>query len=151
MNPYKTNARVQHTIPPIAPSIVLLGEIFGASLCLPNNLPVKYANVSVDHAPINISKYKILPFSKFLVMIMLAKEIAMKTIAKKQRTISFAEIFFFVKTPTHFKSSNIAITATQIMTTGKIIVCEKNKTGMKIKSATAPVMIRVSIFIYIPP
>ena len=38
------------TIPPIAPSTLFFGLIFGASLCLPNFLPTKYANVSLSHA-----------------------------------------------------------------------------------------------------
>jgi hypothetical protein len=36
------------SIPPIVPSQVLLGEIFGVILCLPIDDPMKYPNVSTD-------------------------------------------------------------------------------------------------------
>ena len=40
--------------PPIAPSTVFLGLISGISLCLPINIPVKYAKVSLPHELIEI-------------------------------------------------------------------------------------------------
>ena len=41
------------TIPPINPSIVLLGEIRSISLCLPILLPTIYANESLVQIKIN--------------------------------------------------------------------------------------------------
>jgi len=45
----------------------LLGLTVGISLCLPNFLPKRYANISVDHAPKNINQIKYCPLGTFLV------------------------------------------------------------------------------------
>ncbi len=49
-------AITQKSAPPRAPSTVFFGLMFGHSLCFPNRKPVKYAKVSVIHAPTNTSR-----------------------------------------------------------------------------------------------
>ena len=50
---------MQPSIPPKDPSTVFLGLIFGHNLCFPNNLPQKYAKVSVAQALINKIQIKV--------------------------------------------------------------------------------------------
>ena len=44
-----------HRTPPITPSKVFLGLIFGQSGVFPKNVPTKYAPESASHAPQSVS------------------------------------------------------------------------------------------------
>ena len=56
--PYIKDKIAPPAIPPKAPSTVFLGLNLGHSLCFPIVIPVKYANVSLPHALINMSQTK---------------------------------------------------------------------------------------------
>ena len=58
---YNAPKSADPNIPPIAPSIVLLGLKIGDSLCFPNNIPVQYAQVSDPQLGIKINQTKYLP------------------------------------------------------------------------------------------
>ena len=51
---YTVITSIVPSAPPAAPSTVFFGLIVGASLCFPNNIPLKYAQVSVIQLPMKI-------------------------------------------------------------------------------------------------
>ena len=71
---YITIHSMAPTVPPIQPSIDLFGLTF-VNLCFPNFFPVKYANISVPQAAININHINILPLVISLIIGMYIKNI----------------------------------------------------------------------------